>query len=141
VRDLLALDRHYFSLTDTGYLQDTVSRLRRAGKQVVRRPTLLIDAVHSASLSALWLPDKKRILIDEGVPELKKRWAEGHEIGHSLAPWHRDYFLGDDRHTLSAQCHELRLRPASLPAGSLHRGSAVNGAYAGDDQDPRDDLR
>ena len=119
VRDLLALDRHYFSLADTGYLQDTISRLRRAGKQVVRRPTLLIDAVRNADLSALWLPDKKRILIDEDIPDLKKRWAEGHEIGHSLTPWHRDYFLGDDRHTLSAECHETLENEANYVNGQL----------------------
>ena len=119
VRDLLNLDRYYFSLSDTGYLQDTISRLRRAGKQVVRRPPLLIDAVRNADLSALWLPDKKRILIDEGTPDLKKRWAEGHEIGHSLAPWHRDYFLGDDRYTLSAKCHETLENEANYVAGQL----------------------
>lgn len=119
VRDLLKLDRHYFSSTDTGYLQDTISRVRRAGKQIFLRPTLILDAVRKADLKALWLPDKKRILIDSEVPELKKRWAEGHEIGHSLAPWHRGYLLGDDRFTLSARCQEELENEANYASGQL----------------------
>ena len=119
VRDLLKLDRQYFSSTDTNYLRETVSRLRRAGQQVIMRPTLLLEAVRSAHLSALWLPDKRRILIDTEIPNLKKRWAEGHEVGHSLAEWHRDYLFGDDLHTLSAQCHETLENEANYVAGRL----------------------
>lgn len=119
VRELLELDRHYFSSRDTGLLNDTVSRLRRAGRQLVLRPTLLLDAVSTAKLSALWLPDKKRILIDDEMPDLKKRWAESHEIGHSLTEWHRDFLLGDDRFTLSAECHETLEAEANYAAGEL----------------------
>jgi len=96
-----------------------VSRLRRAGKQIVLRPTLLLEAVRKAQLSALWLPDGRRILIDDEIPDLKKRWAEGHEIGHSLAEWHRNYFLGDDSYTLSSRCDETLENEANYGAGQL----------------------
>lgn len=119
VRDLEKLDRHFYSSDDPSALQEMVSRLRRAGKQIVARPLLLLEAVRKADLSALWMPDGRRILIDKGIPDLKKRWAEGHEIGHSLADWHKSYFLGDDSYTLSARCHEKLENEANYGAGRL----------------------
>src|SRR5688572_19452621 len=65
LRDLLKLDRQYYSTTDEGLLRDVVHRLRLAGLQVLQRPTLLVDAVRTLSLKALYLPDQKRILIDK----------------------------------------------------------------------------
>lgn len=119
VRDVERLDRQFFSSSNSSCLDEIVSRLRRAGKQIVLRPTLLLDAVRKAKLSALWLPDGRRILIDDEIPDLKKRWAEGHEIGHSLAEWHRNYFLGDDSYTLSARCDEALENEANYGAGQL----------------------
>lgn len=119
VRDLEKLDRHFYSSDDPSALQEMVSRLRRAGKQLIARPLLLLDAVRKAEISALWMPDGRRILIDNGIPDLKKRWAEGHEIGHSLADWHKSYFLGDDSYTLSSRCHEKLENEANYGAGRL----------------------
>jgi hypothetical protein len=64
VRELLKLDRGFYSTTDTGVLRETISRLKVAGLQVLKRPTLLIDAVRTLSLKALYLPDRKRILLE-----------------------------------------------------------------------------
>lgn len=97
VRALLELDREYYSTANTTFLQDVAHRIRVAGKQVIDRPMLLLEAVQKAKLSALWVPDAKRILIDEAVPKKKHRWIEGHEIGHSLIPWHREFLFGDTR--------------------------------------------
>ena len=119
VRDLEKLDRHFYSSEDPSSLQEMVSRIRRAGKQLIARPMLLLEVVRKAELSALWIPDGRRILIDRGIPDLKKRWAEGHEIGHSLADWHRNYFLGDDSYTLSTRCHERLENEANYGAGRL----------------------
>lgn len=119
VRELEKLDRHFFSSSDTSCLENMIGRLRRAGKQIVKRPTLLLDAVRKAELSALWIPDGRRILIDDDIPDLKKRWAEGHEIGHSLAEWHRSYFLGDDSYTLSSRCNETLENEANYGSGQL----------------------
>lgn len=94
VRDLLRLDRQYYSTTDDGLLRETVSKLKVAGLQILMRPTLLREAVQSLSLKALYLPDQKRILIDKDLPKLKHRWNEAHEVGHDIIPWHEGMMLG-----------------------------------------------
>ncbi len=119
VRDLLNLDRQYFSSTDTSALQEFVSRLWIAGRQIVGRPTLLLDVVRKAKLSALWLPDGKRILLDKDVPSKKHRWLEAHEICHGLLPWHGNYLLGDDEESLKPICREQLEAEANFAAGQL----------------------
>ena len=84
VRDLLKLDRGYYSTTDDSLLRETFSRMKVAGLQVLLRPTILGDPVRSLSLKALYLPDQKRILLDKDLPPLKHRWNEAHEIGHDI---------------------------------------------------------
>ena len=95
IRDLLKLDRGYYSTTDDNLLKEMFSRMMVGGKQVLMRPTLLADAVRTLSLKALYLPDQKRILLDRDLPILKHRWNEAHEIGHDLIPWHTGMMLGD----------------------------------------------
>ena len=107
VRELLKLDRGYYSTTDDSLLRETFSRMKVAGKQVLLRPTLLRDAVRTLSLKALYLPDQKRILLDKNLPQIKHRWNEAHEIGHDLIPWHSDMMLGDTEQTLTPVCHEM----------------------------------
>lgn len=119
VRDRLSLDRHYYSSKDDGALREFVSRVKIAGKQIALRPTLLFDVVRKASLSALWLPDRKRILIDQDLPSLKHRWAEAHEIGHSIAPWHAPFLFGDSEEELKLSCHEKLENEANHVAGQL----------------------
>ncbi|WP_099864911.1 ImmA/IrrE family metallo-endopeptidase [Pararhizobium haloflavum] len=119
VRELLKLDRGYYSTTDDRLLRETFSRMKVAGKQVLLRPTLLRDAVRSLSLKALYLPDQKRILLDKNLPPIKHRWNEAHEIGHDLIPWHADMMLGDTEHTLTPVCHELIEAEANYAAGRI----------------------
>lgn len=119
VRELQRLDRRYFSGNDQTAVREVVSRLMVAGKQLLRRPTLLIDAIQKAQLSALWIPDKKRILIDETKPKLKHRWSETHEIGHSLIPWHEHLLLGDNEFSLHPTCHSQLEAEANYAAGQL----------------------
>lgn len=119
VRELLRLDRQYYSSTETGVLQETVHRLRVAGQQLIHRPTLLLEVVQKRKLSALWIPDRRRILIDSELPSPKVRWAEAHEISHGIVPWHESMAHGDERRTLSLAC-ELRLEAeANFAAGRL----------------------
>src|SRR5476651_1497470 len=96
VRALLQLDRDYFTGDSDGLLQATVSKLKRGGLQILQRPMLLIDAVKKFDLRALYLPDRRRIMIDDSIPKPKHRWLEAHVIGHDLLPWHHDMLLGDD---------------------------------------------
>jgi IrrE N-terminal-like domain len=119
VRELLRLDRAYYSSSDGSALAETVHRLMVAGKQVMQRPGLLIDAVIKLDIKALWIPDRKRILIDKDLPSAKQRWGEAHEIGHSILPWHDVVMHGDKKRTLSLACEQQVESEANFAAGRL----------------------
>jgi hypothetical protein len=119
VREQLRLDLAYYSASDTGILAETVHRLKVAGKQVIERPGLLLDAVRKWELKALWVPDRKRILIDSELPSAKQRWGEAHEIGHSILPWHEVVMHGDRKRTLSLACEQQVENEANYAAGRL----------------------
>lgn len=119
VRELLKLDRQYFTTDDDGFLREIVSRLKISGKQIIERPALLFDVVKKFDLRALYLPDNKRILLDKYQPELKHRWMEAHEIGHAIVPWHSGMMLGDNKITLSPACHAKMEAEANYAAGRL----------------------
>ena len=119
VRELLRLDRHYYSSAEHSVLREVSHRLLVAGKQVLARPTLLFEAIRKFDLKALFVPDRKRILIDASLPDAKQRWSEAHEIGHSVIPWHGDTMLGDSRHTLTPACHVRIENEANYAAGQL----------------------
>jgi IrrE N-terminal-like domain len=119
VREQLRLDLGYYSSSDQGVLRETIHRLSVSGKQVLLRPGLLIDVVKKWDLKALWIPDRKRILIDQDLPSAKQRWGEAHEIGHSLLPWHDTTMHGDKKHTLSLACEQQIEAEANFAAGRL----------------------
>lgn len=119
VRALLKLDRQYYSSTDDSAVKEFVHNLRLAGKQIALRPTLLLDAIKAFDLKALFLPDRKRILLDSAQPEIKQRWYEAHEITHSIVPWHEELTLGDTKSTLSPACYEQLEAEANYGAGRL----------------------
>ncbi len=64
VRALQKLDRHYYSSVDDRPLREFVSRAYIGAKQVFSRPTLILEVVRKRSLKAIYLPDRKRVLID-----------------------------------------------------------------------------
>ncbi len=119
VRELLKLDRVFYTADDPGVLSEAVSRIRVATIQVFQRPMLLLDAIKKFSLQALYVPDRRRILLDGSLPEKKHRWSETHEVVHSLIPWHEDVMHGDNRHTLLPECHEQVEAEANYGAGRL----------------------
>jgi hypothetical protein len=119
VRELLKLDLHYYNATNTTALNEIAHKIRVGGKQLLARPTLLLDVIRKASLSALWVPDRKRILIDDSIPPPKQRWTEGHEIGHSIIPWHQQFLFGDNQFTLDPSCH------AQVEAEANYAGSQL----------------
>ena len=119
VRELLTLDRHYYTSNSDGVLRETISRLLVAGKQIIRRPTLLLEVVQKAELKALYIPDRRMILLDESIPQPKHRWNEAHEIIHSVLPWHGNTMLGDNRLTLTLSCDEKIEAEANYGAGRL----------------------
>jgi hypothetical protein len=119
VRALLELDLRYYSAADTSYLQEKAHQLRIGIRQVIARPTLLVDVVKKLSLKALIVPDRKRILLDKDEPSAKHRWNEAHEIGHNLIPWHKAYLHGDRQRTLKPACHFAIEAEANYAAGRL----------------------
>jgi hypothetical protein len=119
VRELLKLDRGYYSTTDDSFLREVFSRMKVGGLQVLKRPTILRDAVRTLSLKALYLPDQKRILLDQDLPPLKHRWNEAHEVGHDIIPWHAGMMLGDTEQTLTPACHQIMEAEANYAAGQL----------------------
>jgi len=119
VRDLLKLDRGYYSTTDDSLLRETFSRMKVAGLQVLLRPTILREAAQTLSLKALYLPDQKRILLDQDLPVLKHHWNEAHEIGHDIIPWHNEMMLSDTEQTLMPACHQKIEAEANYAAGQL----------------------
>jgi len=119
VRELLTLDKQFYSSADQSFAREMVNRIKVSGKQILKRPTILIDAIRKAKLSALWLPDKKRILLDADLPQLKHRWNEAHEIGHSIIPWHQQFLHGDNKASLHPECHQQIEAEANYAAGRL----------------------
>jgi hypothetical protein len=103
VRTLQKLDRQYYSSVEDGPLREYISKAYIGAKQVFLRPTLILEVVRKRSLKALYLPDRKRILIDSSEPQLKWRWNEAHEIIHSGVPWHQEAMFGDTEVTLSPE--------------------------------------
>ena len=119
VLELLKLDLQFFRTGDDAVVREIVSKVRIGIKQVIFRPTLLWEAITKMKLSALWLPDQRRILIDANAPELKHRWYEGHEVIHGLLLWHSQFLLGDTTKELNPLCAEIIEAEANYGAGQL----------------------
>lgn len=119
VRELLRLDTTFYSTTDASIFREMVSRAYVGAQQVFARPTLLFEALAKLNLRALWVPDRRRILIDSTLPPIKHRWAEAHEVTHSVLPWHDDALFGDTKQTLAPHCHEQLEGEANYGAGQL----------------------
>jgi hypothetical protein len=119
IRELLRLDRRYYTSSQDGVVREKISRLMIAGKQAFARPTLIWEAIRKLNLKALYLPDRKRILLDQSRPTVKQRWDEAHELGHSIIPWHNEMMLGDDEQTLTVVCHQTMEAEANFAAGQL----------------------
>src|SRR5262245_41240750 len=68
VRELLQLDRHYYSSTDDGILNETIHRLQIGVRQVLAQPSRIITAIRTRKLRALWVPERRRVLIDTTIP-------------------------------------------------------------------------
>ncbi len=120
VRDLLKIDLAYYKSTDPGVIQELTHRFALlAHKTIPDIGRHLAAALAKSKLNAFWIPKSKRILLDETVPEPKHRWIESHEITHSVAGWHKDFLLGDNRFTVDPVCHATIEAEANYGAGRL----------------------
>lgn len=119
VRYLLRLEKEYYSNKDVGLIKETVHRLRVGRRILIRSAGQLGSIIEKLKIKALFVPDKKRIYIDDSLPQIKKRWAEAHEIGHSIIPWHMGMMQGDEERTLSLECQYKLEAEANYAAGRL----------------------
>lgn len=111
----LKLDRDYYSLEDPSFLRKIQHKIQVGAKKFLSIPKKI-------NLVALWLPDKKSILIDSSLPKLKVPWASFHELGHSIIPWHHEYFMGDTAQTLEPSFQEQLEEEANFAASTLMFG-------------------
>lgn len=58
------------------------------------------------------------VFIDRSLTRPRQIWAEAHELGHRLIPWHEDAYL-DDEKRLFGQTEELLEAEASLAGSQL----------------------
>lgn len=119
VFELLKLDLDYYRADDVSVFAEFAHRITIAGKQLAARPALALDALRKAKLSALWIPDSKRIYIDESIPKPKHRWIQGHEIAHAVTDWHQTFLFGDNDSTLDPDCYAQLEAEANYGAGRL----------------------
>jgi Zn-dependent peptidase ImmA (M78 family) len=111
----LKLDRDYYSLDDPSFLRKVQHKIQVGAKKFLAIPKKI-------KLVALWFPDKKSILIDSSLHSLKIPWASFHELGHSIIPWHQEYFMGDTAQTLEPSFQELLEEEANFAASNLMFG-------------------
>jgi Zn-dependent peptidase ImmA (M78 family) len=116
---LQQLDPQYYRTSEDGVVRETISRVRVGAKLFFERPTRIWEAIKTANLKALWIPEQKRILVDDDLHAMKKRWSFAHEIGHSILDWHRDFTFGDDQLTLVEGYHIDLEAEANYAAGRL----------------------
>jgi hypothetical protein len=112
----LKLNRRYFSLDDPSLLAEIEHKIRMGAQTGLRNIKKLFGKI---SLDGLCFPEEKKILIDIKVPDIKKRWAESHEICHSLIPTHQYFLHGDGSQTLDPEYHEMIEAEANYGASAL----------------------
>ncbi len=116
----LELDREFYDLEDPSLLRQLWHKVKVKGK-------FLSKIKKTIKLAALWLPDigRERILVDEALPEPKKKWASFHDTTHSILEWHRPFFLGDTAQTLDPDFQEALEADANYGASGLMFGGKV----------------
>ena len=79
----------------------------------------LLQSRDAIKASGFYVPDQRKILLDQNQPVLKHRWTQAHEIGHAIVPWHAMYSYADTSSTLSLSCHTQLEAEANYAAGRL----------------------
>src|SRR5258706_8791101 len=74
VRRLLNLDLGYYSSDNDSWLSEKIHQMKVAGKQIIERPTAILEVVRSLALKGVLLAERRRILLDSEVPGPKPRW-------------------------------------------------------------------
>jgi|GEM_PF-1237482 len=132
VRELLKLDLGYFTADDAGMAREAVSRIRIATIQVLRRPTLIIDAIRKFSLKALYLPDRKRIFFGQRCPKVEaslersaRNWPQLVAMAPRNDAWRQQPDAVDGLHRSNRGRGELHCRAPAFSARPICRGSSI----------------
>ena len=116
VLDHLNLHRGYYSLDDPSLLKEIEHKIKIGAQIGLKKIKKIFKKV---AIRAITIPDDQKILIDESIPNVKKRWAESHEICHNLIPTHKYFLFGDIPETLDPDYHEMLEAEANYGASSL----------------------
>lgn len=90
--------------------------------EVSDRFSALLKTVASKVMGLLAISEKT-IYIDESLPDGRRRFTQGHEIGHDVLPWHAGSFFHDDATTLAPDTRDELEREANAFAGELLFGA------------------
>jgi hypothetical protein len=115
----LKLHRDFYSLDDPKLLRRVAHRIQIGTNKIVN---ILREKIR---LAALWLPNEKRILVDQSQPEPKQVWASFHDTIHTALPWHREFFLGDTAQTLEPDYQDMLESEANYGASALMFGGEL----------------
>jgi hypothetical protein len=119
VIEFLKLHREFYSLDDPKLLQRLAHRIQIGKDRIVN---VVREKIR---LAALWLPNEKRILVDESLPKPKQTWASFHDTIHTVLPWHREFYLGDTAQTLEPDYQEMLESEANYGASTLMFGGQL----------------
>jgi Zn-dependent peptidase ImmA (M78 family) len=119
VRTLLKIDLQYYTADDPNFIEEFVHRARHGIHEIAQTAISFLQAVKRWDLKAAFFPESNRIVIDRDSPPPKWRWSEGHEVIHSVLPWHRPLMFADSRLTLAPDCSFKMEAEANFGCGRL----------------------
>jgi hypothetical protein len=120
VRSTLELDLEFYSGKDPSHLRQLIHTIKIAGHDKLEYAKKQLGwIIQKLGLKGLMFWDDNRILIDQDLHAIKLRWAECHEVGHKICPWHRHYLLGDSENELSPNCHAKIEAEANYASGQI----------------------
>lgn len=113
VLDHLRLHRAYYDLQDPAFLDRAKYKIKVHGRK-------LVQLLQRIKLSAVLLYDEDRIVIDKGLPPLRRDRPAFHEVAHRIIESHRSSFsYGDTAQTLDLSWHEQLEAEANYGASTL----------------------
>jgi len=110
--DHLELFREFYDLQNPGFLDRAKHRMRINGRKI-------LGVLTKIKLQAVLFHDESRIVVDDSLPEIKKKWPSFHEATHKILVWHRPYFYGDTAQTLDPDWHQQLEAEANCGASAL----------------------
>ncbi|MBI4764991.1 MAG: hypothetical protein HY787_10345 [Deltaproteobacteria bacterium] len=118
ILECIEIHRNFYDLDDPSLLQRVFHKIKVGGVK-------LKQLTEKINLSAIWMPDKKTIFIDESLPRVKQDWASFHDTTHTILKWHRPFFLGDTAQTLDPDFQEMLESEANYGASALMFGGKL----------------